>query len=377
MADTFTANYNFTKPEPGTAGWDGKLNGDLDAIDAEIKNREDEAAALDASKAARPSSSTANNLAALDANGDLIDSGRKISDVNTLTSNFYAHEASTPDMTVTLEAGKLMYAGTLATQPQQSVAITAADATQNRIDRIVIDEQTGSASVIDGILATTPTAPPIPAGKLPVCQVQVDAGTAAITDAIISDERAFFGSGSEVIVLDSDNAQTEVVNTTTITTIYTYTILANTCKAGGKLRLSLLGDYLNNSSLAGSQAFSLGVVFGGTTIANDGATTNGFLGALYAGSAADRNSISACLEISILSTTAQTAQIKGVSTQIAADNIWGLENSSDSGRHGILRDSAIAEDMSTDITLTLRIQHSAADPAISFIKRSVVLEYLP
>ena len=42
MADTYTANYNFTKPEPGTAGWDGKLNADLDAIDTEIQNRADE-----------------------------------------------------------------------------------------------------------------------------------------------------------------------------------------------------------------------------------------------------------------------------------------------------------------------------------------------
>ncbi len=48
MADTYTANYNFTKPEPGTAGWDGKLNADMDAIDTEIQNRESEIIALDA-----------------------------------------------------------------------------------------------------------------------------------------------------------------------------------------------------------------------------------------------------------------------------------------------------------------------------------------
>ena len=189
MADTYTANYGFTKPEPGQPGWDGKLNADIDAIDDEIKNREDEAAALNADKAARPSSSTANNLAALDSNGDLIDSGRKISDVNTLTSDFYAYEAVTPDMIVTLRAGKLMFAGTLVIQPQQSVAITAADTTQNRIDRVVIDEQTGVASVETGTLEITPVAPAIPAGKLPICQVQVDAGTSAITNSMIADER--------------------------------------------------------------------------------------------------------------------------------------------------------------------------------------------
>lgn len=36
MADTFTLNYAFTKPEPGTSGWDAKLNADLDAIDAQL-----------------------------------------------------------------------------------------------------------------------------------------------------------------------------------------------------------------------------------------------------------------------------------------------------------------------------------------------------
>lgn len=48
MADTYTANYNFNKPEPGVPGWDGKLNADLDAIDTEIQNRESEIIALDA-----------------------------------------------------------------------------------------------------------------------------------------------------------------------------------------------------------------------------------------------------------------------------------------------------------------------------------------
>ena len=52
MADTYTSNYNFTKPEPGVAGWDGKLNADMDAIDTEIQNREDEINAEASARAA-------------------------------------------------------------------------------------------------------------------------------------------------------------------------------------------------------------------------------------------------------------------------------------------------------------------------------------
>lgn len=36
MADSLTQNYNLVKPEPGSQGWDGKLNQNLDVIDQQM-----------------------------------------------------------------------------------------------------------------------------------------------------------------------------------------------------------------------------------------------------------------------------------------------------------------------------------------------------
>jgi hypothetical protein len=45
MADTFTTNYTWTKPEPNASAdtWGDKLNTDLDEIDADLKTVEDKA----------------------------------------------------------------------------------------------------------------------------------------------------------------------------------------------------------------------------------------------------------------------------------------------------------------------------------------------
>lgn len=36
QADTYTTNYNFTKPSSGSSGWDAKLNSNFDSIDTAI-----------------------------------------------------------------------------------------------------------------------------------------------------------------------------------------------------------------------------------------------------------------------------------------------------------------------------------------------------
>ncbi len=113
-----------------------------------------------------------------------------------IAGQFAPHEAATPNMRVVLDAGRLMYAGTLASKAQQTTTLIIAPGagTDPRIDRIVIDEQTGAYSIVTGTPAASPVAPAIPAGKLYNCQIPLDENTTVITNSLITDERVIINS---------------------------------------------------------------------------------------------------------------------------------------------------------------------------------------
>jgi len=98
MPDTFTANYNLTKPEPGSNGWDAKLNSDLDIIDANIKSVQDAAdanALVNAGKAPLANPATPGNLTLLNADGSYADSGVSPGSNGGLDANFLQGNDST------------------------------------------------------------------------------------------------------------------------------------------------------------------------------------------------------------------------------------------------------------------------------------------
>lgn len=113
--------------------------------------------------------------------------------------SFAPHPASpTPNMTVDLNPGAIWNAGTLTEKAQQSTTTFVAPVTNPRIDRIVVDETTGTYSIVAGTEAASPTAPEIPAEKFPVCQIlflttSTSIGYVATTTvAAIFDERVSF-----------------------------------------------------------------------------------------------------------------------------------------------------------------------------------------
>lgn len=120
--------------------------------------------------------------------------------------SFAAHPANpTPNMTVDLNPGAIWSAGALIEKASQTTSTFTAPSVNPRIDRIVVDEVTGNRTTVAGSEAASPTAPAIPAGKFPICQIQFETTTTSIgyvatsTVAAIVDERISF-----VVVTDSD-----------------------------------------------------------------------------------------------------------------------------------------------------------------------------
>jgi len=118
-----------------------------------------------------------------------------------VADDFAPRPAGTPAMSVVVDAGFIGETLPNGLQSvievaQQTVTISAAPSSpNNRIDLVVIDAGTGTASVIAGTAATSPSAPAITAGKKQVAQVSVPNGTASIINSNITDLRSVWQSG--------------------------------------------------------------------------------------------------------------------------------------------------------------------------------------
>ncbi len=108
-----------------------------------------------------------------------------------IAAAFQCYAASIPDMTVKVAAGSLMVNDALTEKAIQTSGTITAPVTHPRIDRVVIDQISGVASIITGAEAASPSAPAITAGKIPVAQIALATSTTAITNALITDERPF------------------------------------------------------------------------------------------------------------------------------------------------------------------------------------------
>lgn len=82
-------------------------------------------------------------------------------------------------------------AAVLTSKVQQNIGPFVAPSVNPRIDRIVLDAITFTASIVAGVEAGVPVPPAIPSGKLPCAQVRLIVGQVQIGNASITDERTF------------------------------------------------------------------------------------------------------------------------------------------------------------------------------------------
>jgi len=111
-------------------------------------------------------------------------------------NHFAPGEADIPDMTVIVNAGRILSSVDITTIAKQTSATITAPVTNPRIDRIVRDRVTGIISIIAGTEAASPTAANIPFGVSPVCKITLATSTTEITDPLITDERSINSNSS-------------------------------------------------------------------------------------------------------------------------------------------------------------------------------------
>lgn len=260
------------------------------------------------------------------------------------------------------------------------------DNTNSRFDEAVADGTAnnlavGVADVTNGLVYSFGETPPLFSGLTPGARYylspttpgaitatppsdRVSVGIAKSATVLFVDIDAGTGTAANAAsVLDRDTTIADVVNTTTETTVYSFTIPANTLGTDRMLRLSMIADYLNNSG-AGS-SIAIRVKLGATVVAN-------YFDSNVATDASRRPVISKGDIAAAGATNAQRSFFNtifgnpGANTGGIQGNLWNVT----------MPHLSIAADSTTPLTLTITAQHGVANASISFRAHTVHLEML-
>lgn len=109
---------------------------------------------------------------------------------------FAPHQNAPAAMNIVVDTGPVFSGVTLTEIPAQITPTITAPTANPRIDRVVIDQNTGMLSVVTGTASATPLPPGLPAGTVPIARITLSPGATAITNAMIVDERALLPVGT-------------------------------------------------------------------------------------------------------------------------------------------------------------------------------------
>lgn len=169
------------------------------------------------------------------------------------------------------------------------------------------------------------------------------------------------------IVLSRLTTPVDVVNTTTETTLFTYTVPAGIMSTNRRLRLELGGDYLNNSGLPVTTSETLRIKFGGTTIWED-------VGKLHASSS---NRKPWFMRVNITNLGAANSQGLGGTIMLG-----GSPATTGIGEYGddeldastAIGNTGLTIDTTATAVLAVSVQHGQADAAVSYRVNAGTLE---
>jgi hypothetical protein len=177
------------------------------------------------------------------------------------------------------------------------------------------------------------------------------------------------GSGADVawadgtIALNRDVTSADVVSTAAETTVYSFSVPANSLGSTRALRLTMIADYLNNSGSA--TQLIIKVKLGTTTVLTLDSTAGAF------SSNATRRPVR--LEAMISAANATNAQVGSGSLYMGGNNgVTGQSNTQST--LFISNHNAVAEDTTSAKTLSITVQHDASHASLSFIARAIQLE---
>lgn len=172
-------------------------------------------------------------------------------------------------LTLNVALGSVLSANALFPIAADTVVIGTADATNPRIDLVVITSA-GAKAIRAGTAAATPNPPALTTDDVVLAIVYVPALATTMTSANIYDRRMLQEGGP--MVIDAQFADLSITNTNAIQTLYTETIPASLLSMSqgtsgfSGARLQLWGDHLVNSS---QHSVTLTVSFGGVTLFAD------------------------------------------------------------------------------------------------------------
>lgn len=176
------------------------------------------------------------------------------------------------NMTPSVAKGAVLSNGNLFAVAAASVTIGTADATNPRIDLVVVSAS-GVLTVRPGTAAAQPKPPARTANDVVLAAVYVPASDTSIETSKITDMRVLREQGPIVIHRDS---ATKAFNTNTnATSIFNAapSIPNGLFLAGRQLRVQAFGNVLHNS--ATGMTLTVAITYGGTTIFSDATVTYG------------------------------------------------------------------------------------------------------